>query len=105
MNTITFLSDFALFLLFLSLSQSESFFYISIKLDQFKWATSKTWTQTLDPDPGPWTRTLDPGPWTLDPDPGPWTRTLDQTLKNLDPEKPGTWKTWNKYRIKKYVWL
>ena len=48
-------------------------------------ATSKTWTRTLDPDPGPWTWTrtlnLDPGPglWTLDP--GPWT--LDP-----DPEKP-----------------
>ena len=42
------------------------------------WATSKTWTWTLDSDPGPWTRTLDlePGPWT-------WT------LKNLDPEKHG----------------
>ena len=61
-------------------------------------ATSKTWTQTLDPDtdPGP-----DPGPWTrtrtLDPDPGPWTRTLDPgpwTLKNLDPGKPGPSKTW-----------
>ena len=37
-------------------------------------ATSKTWTRTLDPDPGP----------------GPWTR----TLKNLDPEKPGSWRTW-----------
>ena len=47
-------------------------------------ATSKTWTRTLDSDPGPWTWTrtlnLDPGPgpglWTLDPDPekpGPWT--------------------------------
>ena len=47
---------------------------------------------TLDPDPGPWSQTLDPGP-------GPWTR----TLKNLDSEKPGPLKTWNKYRIKKYV--
>ena len=51
-------------------------------------ATSKTRTWTLDPgdpdpdpDTEPWARTLDPGP-------GPWTRTL---------------KTWNKYRIKKYV--
>ena len=68
-------------------------------------ATSKTWTQTLDPDPGlwtpnpgPWTPDPGPGPWTLDPDPGPgpWTRTLDLdlgswtwTLKNLDPEKHG----------------
>ena len=45
-----------------------------------KRATSKTWTRTLDPNPGS-------GPWTLDldPDPGPWIR----TLKNLDPEKPG----------------
>ena len=41
-------------------------------------ATSKTWTRTLDPDPGL-------GPWTLDPGPRPWT----WTLKNLDPEKPG----------------
>ena len=32
-----------------------------------QWATSKTWTQTLDLGRGPWT----------------------QTLKNLDPEKPG----------------
>ena len=30
-----------------------------------------------------------------------WTR----TLKNLYSEKPGPWKTWNKYRIKKYAWL
>ena len=22
-----------------------------------------------------------------------------------DPKKPGPWKTWNKYRIKKYVWV
>ena len=35
-------------------------------------ATSKTWTRTLDPDPGLWTRTQDPGL-------GPWT----QTLKNM----------------------
>ena len=28
-----------------------------------------------------------------------WT----QTLKNLDSEKPGPWKTWNKYGMKKYV--
>ena len=27
------------------------------------------------------------------------------TLNNLDPKKHGSWKTWNKYRIKKYVWL
>ena len=53
-------------------------------------ATSKTWTQTLDPD-------SDPGPWTLDPGPGPWT----QTLKNLDPEKPGLWKTWINIGLKK----
>ena len=53
-------------------------------------ATSKTWTRTLDSDPGPWTWTrtlnLDPGPgsWTRiqkNLDPGPWT--LDP-----DPEKP-----------------
>ena len=46
----------------------------------------------LDPDPRP-------GPWTLDPDP----KNLDP--ENLDHEKPGPWKTWNKYRIKNYVWL
>ena len=40
-------------------------------------ATSKTWTRTLDPDPGS-------GPWTLDTGLGPLTQ------KNLDPEKPGT---------------
>ena len=39
-----------------------------------------------------------------------WTRTLTRTLKNLDPEKLDpekheSWKTWNKYGIKKYVWL
>ena len=67
---------------------SESFFLV-----YYFWATSKTWTRTLDPDPGP-------GPWTLHPDPGPWTWTLDPdhekhgpwktcTLKNLDPEKHG----------------
>ena len=50
----------------------------------------------LKPGPGLWTRTLGPGPG-----PRSWTR----TLKNLDSEKPGPWKTWNKYRIKKYVWL
>ena len=64
------------------------------------WATSKTWTWTLDPYPGPWTQTLYPGtgPWTraLEPGPGPWTLDPDpgsrpwiQTLKNLDPEEPG----------------
>ena len=37
----------------------------------FYWATSTTWTKTLDPDP----------------------------------EKPGPWKTWNKYGIKQYVSL
>ena len=46
-------------------------------------ATSKTWTRTLDSDPGPWTwtRTLN-----LDPGPGSWTRTLDPG--------PGSRKTW-----------
>ena len=36
-------------------------------------ATSKTWTQTLDPGTGPCTQTLDPGlgPWTRTPNPGP----------------------------------
>ena len=55
--------------------------------------TSITWTRTLDPEPGPRTRTLKT--WTLknlDPGkPGPWKTS---TLKNLDPEKPGPWKTW-----------
>ena len=37
-------------------------------------ATSKIWTQTLDPDPE------NPGPRKT------WTQ------KNLDPEKPGPWK-------------
>ena len=42
----------------------------------------------LHPDPGL-------GLWILDPDPGPWTRTLKTwTLKNLDHEKPRPWKTW-----------
>ena len=39
-------------------------------------ATSKTWTQTLNPDP------KKPGLWKT------WTQ------KNLDSEKPGLWKTW-----------
>ena len=45
----------------------------------FYWATSITWTRTrtLDPGPGPWTRTLKI--WTLK----TWT------LKNLDSEKHG----------------
>ena len=62
----------------------------------------RPWTLDSDPGPGPWTwtRTLNP-----DPEPGPWTRTLNpepwiRTLKNLDSQKPGPWKTWNKYRIK-----
>ena len=46
----------------------------------------KGYFYNLDPDPGS-------GAWTLEPDP-----------KNLDPG-PEPWKTWNKYRIKKYVWL
>ena len=29
-----------------------------------------------------------------------WTRTLDP-----DSEKHGSWKTWNKYEVKKYVWI
>ena len=37
-----------------------------VKLTSF-WATSKTWTRTLDSELAPWTR----------------------TLKNPDPEKPG----------------
>ena len=49
--------------------------------------------ENLDPDPGPWTRTLKT--WTLknlDPEKlGPWKT---WTLKNLDLEKPGPWKTW-----------
>ena len=43
-------------------------------------ATSKTWTQTLDPDLNP--DTEKPGPCKT------WT------LKNLDLEKPGPQKTW-----------
>ena len=46
-------------------------------------APSKTWTQTLDLDPGPWTRTLK----NLDPEKPGLRKTL--TLKNLDPEKSG----------------
>ena len=52
---------------------SESFKILISK----QMATCKTWTQTLDPDPGPCTLHPGPGPWTLDPDTGP------------DPEKPG----------------
>ena len=48
-------------------------------------ATSNTWTQTLDPAPGP-------GPWKT------WTQ------KNLDPEKPGLWKTRETVGFKKKVW-
>ena len=37
----------------------------------------------------------------LNPDPGPWTRTLKTcTLKNLDPEKPGLRKTWTLKNLK-----
>ena len=60
---------------------------LTYNYDDVKWAISKTWTQTLDPNPekpGPrktWTqKNLDPGK------PGPrktWT------LKNMDPEKHG----------------
>ena len=46
------------------------------------WASSKTWTRTLDPDPEK------TGPWKT------WSQ------KNLDPEKYESWKTWNKYGIK-----
>ena len=64
----------------------------------FRKTTSKTWTRTLDLDsekPG-LKKKMDLGK--------PWPRKT-WTLKNLDPKKPGSWKTWNKYRIKKYVWL
>ena len=70
---------------------SESFKILISK----QMTTSKTWTRTLDPDLGPWTRTLDPapctldsdpGPWTLDPGPGPWTLDPDT---GPNPEKPG----------------
>ena len=59
-------------------------------------ATSITWTRTLDPDPGPWIRTLKTWPLkNLDPEkPRPrktWTL-KNWTLKNLDSEKPGLWK-------------
>ena len=53
------------------------------------WATSKTWTQTLDPGTEHWKT------WTLKnldlEKPGPWET---WTLKNLDTEKLGHWKTW-----------
>ena len=54
-------------------------------------AASKTWTQTLDHDPGsgPWKT------WTLknldSEKPVPWKT---WTQKNLDPAKPGPWKIW-----------
>ena len=48
-------------------------------------------------EPEPWTSTPDPEPKNLDPE------NLDP--ENLDPEKPAPWKAWNKYWIKKYVWL
>ena len=56
-------------------------------------ATSKTWTQTLDPDPEnpgprPWIRTLK----NLDPEKRGLRKTW--TLKNLNPEKPGLKKIW-----------
>ena len=62
--------------------------YLKLALRVLKTTTSKTWTQTLDPDPEK------AGPrktWTL--------KNLDQekpglrkswTLKNLNPEKPGS---------------
>ena len=71
-------------------------------------ATSKTWKQTLDADPGkpcfgPWTQTLkNLGIENLDSEhldlkkPGPWKT---WTLKNLHREKTGFWKIWNKYGI------
>ena len=71
-------------------------------------ATSKTWNQTLDADPGkpcfgPWTQTLkNLGIENLDSEhldlkkPGPWKT---WTLKNLHREKTGFWKIWNKYWI------
>ena len=46
-------------------------------------STSKTWTQTLDPDPEK------PGPLKT------WTQ------KNLDHEKPGSWKTWTSRKMLK----
>ena len=58
------------------------FFYITFWF--IVTATSKTWTQTLDPDPGPWKT---------------WTQKTC-TLKNMDPEKHGSWKTWNKYALR-----
>ena len=55
-------------------------------------ATSKSWSQTLEPDP------VKPGPWksstlkNLDSEKaGPWK---SSTLKNLDSEKAGPWKSW-----------
>ena len=45
----------------------------------YQWINQEIWATSK-------TWTLGPGPLTLDPEPEPW-------------------KTWNKYRIKKYVWL
>ena len=47
----------------------------------FEEATSKTWTQTLDPDPEK------PGPRQI------WTQ-KNLNPENLDPEKPEPRKTW-----------
>ena len=56
-------------------------FYFERTILCFWKATSKTWTQTLDPD------SEKPGSWKI------WTlKNLD--LKNLDPEKTGPWKIW-----------
>ena len=42
---------------------------IEMLLKKLFLATSKIWTRTLDPYPGPWTLDSGPGPWILDPDP------------------------------------
>ena len=42
----------------------------------------------------------------LKPGPGPWLSPWKSwILKNVDPEIHESWKTWNKYGIKTYVWL
>ena len=67
-------------------------------------AAAKTWTRTLDPGPEkPLTsKNLDAknnlGTEKL----APWKT---RTLKYLDPEKRESWQTWDKFGIKKYVWL
>ena len=59
-------------------------------------ATSKSWTRTLDLNPGPRPRKT----WTLknmdSEKHGPWKA---WTQKNLDPKKPGPWKSWTQKNL------